>query len=408
MSVISIKPNTFVFTVMLAGLSAMPPLCIDMNLPAIPLIESAYGVASGQGALTLSLFLLGFSLAPILGGPLSDRFGRKITLITSLSFTSATAFACAAAPSFSLLLFFRLVQGATAGTCVLVPLAIVRDTLKGADARKQVSKMMVVMGLAPLLAPIIGSGMLSLAGWRSIYGVQGGIGVFLLLLILLGFEESLSQEKRRPFNISHMAGGYKTVLSSRVFLSLALTVACGFGCMFSYIAGSPALLLGKLQLSDFLYSLAFALTSLGLVAGSLLSTWLGRRDLPVRPIIITGLCCMSLMVCATLALGLTGNIQTANILPLLFLVMLCFGTIQPNAMAKAVEPLAEMAGTASGALNSIQMLVGSGASALVTFLAGFLEPGLAMTSAMAFWVLLSLLIFCLLSSGISGKNCRNC
>ncbi len=364
-----------------------------MNLPAIPSIESAFHVASGQGALTFSLFLLGFSIAPIVGGPLSDRYGRRPTLMISLLAASLAAFACMLNASFHFLLFARLVQGTAAGVCILIPLAIIRDTLSGTAARRKLSGIMFVVGVAPLVAPIIGGGVLALFGWRAIYGIQGGLGVILLLCVIPGISETLSPELRLPFNPRQLASGYKALFTDRGFLSLSLPLAFGFGCMFSYIAGSPGLLVGEMKLSEQTYSVVFACTSFGLMLGSMVSGVLGRREVHSRPIIAVSLLVMSVSVCVIAGITWEGHTSLMMLLPLLLLVMLCFGMMQPNAMSEAVTPWERMAGTASGAVNALQMLVGAGASALVTGLAGVLDSGQTMSVAMGCSALLATALY---------------
>ncbi|WP_320169500.1 multidrug effflux MFS transporter [Maridesulfovibrio sp.] len=378
----NITPDSKAYTILLAGIAALPPLCIDMNLPAIPSIESAFGVAPGRGALTFSLFLLGFSLSPIIGGPLADRYGRKPTLTVSLLAATLAAFACMLDGSFHFLLASRLVQGIAAGVCILIPLAIIRDTLSGAEARSRLSGIMLIVGVAPLLAPVIGGSVLAVSGWRAIYGIQGGLGAVLLFFVATGVSETLPQDRRRPFNMNQLVSGYKSILTDRNFLSLALPIAFGFGCMFSYIAGSPGFLVGKMHLSEQTYSIVFAGTSFGLMLGSMVSRIMSRWEIHPRPIISAGLALMIATAGTILLLIWKGEPSLLVLLPLLLLNMLCFGMMQPNAMSEAVNPWQKMAGTASGAVNSLQMLVGAGASALVTALAGIIDPGLTMGIAM--------------------------
>jgi len=383
------NPSGFLFFVVLACLGGLPPLSIDMNLPAIPAIEEAFGVAAGQGALTFSFFLLGFAAAPVVGGPLSDRFGRRPMLIASLLLISLAAFACMLDGSFHFLLAARLAQGAACGSCVLAPLAIIRDTLSGAAARRKLSGVMFIMGVAPLAAPIVGTLVLRLGGWRAIYGVQGGLGLILLLVIIFGFAETLPPERRVSLKAGDLVRRYRTLFSNRAYLGLALPMAFSFGCMFSYIAGSPGLMLKEMGLSEQIYSLAFAFTSLGIMGGSVVSAFLGRHEVPTRVIVAWALVVMILTVGAIVLFTWEAGAGLILLLGLFFVVLLCFGLIQPNAMSEAVAPWAEMAGTASGGLNSLQMLVGAGAGGLVTLLAGALPPGRAMAGAMLAMALLA-------------------
>ncbi|MGE4420734.1 MAG: multidrug effflux MFS transporter [Pseudodesulfovibrio sp.] len=382
----------FAHLAILAGISTLPPLSIDMNLPAIPDIEAAFGVAQGQGSLTLSLFLLGFAVAPLLGGPLSDRFGRKPVLLAALMLNTLAALACTLHGSFHFLLFSRLVQGIASGVCILAPLAILRDTLTGAEARKQFSAIMFVGGVAPLVAPILGGLVLLYTGWAAIYGVQGGLGLALFILVLMRVPESLPPEKRNTTSAGKLFAGYAAIFRSPHFLGLALPQALAFACIFSYIAGSPGFMLGELGLSEQAYSLIFALTSFGVMVGAFASGLLGRREIRVGRILGFALTLMTLAAASVFLLTWSRAGGLAVLLPLLFLVMTCFGIIQPNAMSEAVAPWGHMAGTASGAVNSLQMLAGAGASALAPLLNTVWEPGKAMG--------LSILCAALLSAGI--------
>ncbi len=384
------KQNSMTYMVILAGISMLPPLCIDMNLPAIPDIESAFSIAQGQGSLTLSLFLLGFSVAPIIGGPLSDRFGRRPTVLTALMLNTIAAMCCTLEFSFNFLLFSRLVQGLASGVCVLAPLAILRDIYSGAGARTKLSIIMLVGGVAPLIAPIFGGGILIFAGWRSIYGLQGLLSLILFILIAIGVRETLPKDRRNSIHVGNIARGYRTLFSDPHFLGFALPQALGFGCIFSYIAGSPALMLGEMHLSEQSYSLIFAFTSFGIMVGSTTSGVLGRKEISVRRIISTSLSLMALSVMAIFVLTWTHNDSLLMLLPFLFLVMTCFGTAQPNAMSEAVAPWGHMAGAASGAMNSLQMFMGAIASAVAPILTQIWSPGEAMSLSMLCAALLAL------------------
>ena len=385
----TIRPDTLAFTLMLAGISALPPLLIDMNLPAVPEIEQSLRIAPGQGSLTISLFLFGFSMAPIIGGPLSDSLGRKPLLVISLGVVAVTAFGCAIAESFRLLLALRMLKGIACGFCMLMPLAIIRDALTGTAVRRQHAKVMFIVGLAPLLAPILGGWLLTLSGWRAIYAVQAGMASVELVVIAGLFGESLAPSERTPLDAGKLLSGYRKLLGSRQYLAHVLLVAFCFGCIFSYISGSPGLLIGRFRLSEQSYSMVFALSACGLMTGSYLSSWLSRREVLPRPIINFNLALLTLAVCIALYLALRHSVTLAAIVPAVFMIMLCFALIAPNAMSEAMDPVSHIAGTASGAASSMQMLAGATASALVTVLATRLGPALAMTGVMACFVFLA-------------------
>ena len=303
------KPYTFAFTVMLAGIAALPPLLTDMNLPAVPEIEQVFSAAPGQGSLTISMFMFGFALAPIIGGPVSDRFGRKRVLLTALAAISAMSLGCALTGSFQYLLFFRMLKGIACGFCMLMPLAIIRDTLQGSAVRRQYARIMFILGLAPLLAPIFGGWLMALANWRAIYAAQAAFGFLDFVVIALFYAESLPVSRRMPLHPGKLLQGFRSLFGNRRYLGHSLLVAFCFGCMFSYISGSPGLLIGKLKLSEQTYSMVFAMTAFGLMIGSYLSGWLGRKEVLPKPIIAVNLGLLTVAVFAAffLALGTSGD-----------------------------------------------------------------------------------------------------
>lgn len=390
------RTNPIVYTLLLCGLSALPPLSIDMNLPALPDMEASLGVAAGSGALTLSVFLLGFALAPIMGGPLADRFGRRSTVLVALAGTILGAAGSAASPTFWCLLLSRSVQGAACGVCITVPLAIVRDRFDGAQARQQLARIMAIVGLAPLLAPVIGGSVQEMFGWRAISGVQGLFGAFLMLLVLTGFSETLAPDKRLSLNPRKLLGVYARVLGNRTFVGFAFTHSFLFGCLFAFISGSPGLLMNQMGLSEIGFSLVFALISAGVLAGSFASGRLGRRNASPETIVPFCLSVMLAVSLGVLALAITEAMSPITITPLLFLLTFHFGLVAPNTMNSAVEVLPGIAGTASGTLNSLQMLMGATGSATVTLLSASHDPGRAMALTMAGSVILSVTAYLLI------------
>lgn len=395
----ALRRQSLTLTAFLAALSALASLSIDMGLPGIPALEAALPSAAGQGALTLSLFMVGFAVSPLVAGPFSDRFGRRRSLLIGLVAFTASALVCAAAPTFGTLLGARLVQGAVAGLCVTQPLAIVRDLLDGADARKQIAQVAVVLGLSPLAAPVLGGVVMAWGGWRTIYFVQAAISALLFAWTLVAFPESLPLRRRQRLDVRQVSRSYRAVFGNRTFLGYALVYAVGFGALFTYVAGSPDVFIGEFGLSERAYSGAFALTAFGLVLGSLLNSRLtttpGRRVLQVG--LAVGL------TCSLVALGLaaTGHLTAGVLVGLVFAVMIAFGAISPTANHEAIQPLPHVAGAASGSIRSVQMGMGASASAAFTVLAGglFPDPAVAMTVQMSALMLATVGVYVLLVRG---------
>jgi DHA1 family bicyclomycin/chloramphenicol resistance-like MFS transporter len=376
------NPDGLAFTVFLGALSALPPLSIDMGLPGIPALESSVAGAAHHGALTLSLFLAGFAVSPLCCGPLADRFGRRATMAVGLLIFALAAGACVLAQSFPLLLACRLMQGVAAGACVIMPLAIVRDVFDGAEARHHLSRITAVVGLAPMLAPVLGSWVMAVGGWRAIYGAQAACGVLLLVATLMLFGETLPVAGRRRLDPAVLLGGYAMVVRDRIFVGNTLLYAFAFACMFSFISSAPAVLMGVMGLSTGAFALAFAVSSCGTLLGALLSGRLNAHKVSSTTIVNAGIIGMVASAAALLLVVLAGAAQVATIVPLVALAIFCFGLIGPNANHAALSGLPQVAGSASGVLRCTQMVLGATASALVAWLQPLGQPLLVMATLM--------------------------
>lgn len=363
-----------------------------MGLPAIPALEHAFPDAAGRGPLTLSLFLVGFAVSPLLCGPVADRFGRRPTLLGGLVLFLLAAAACTLAPSFNVLLGFRLVQGLAAGGCVILPIAIVRDLFEGAAARHRLSQVTAVLGIGPMAAPILGGWVMDVSTWRVIYAAQAVAGLVLLLVTWRGFSESLPDSRRRALNPVQMVGSYRAVLGNRSFRGFALTYAFGFAGLFAYISGAPSVLMDGMGLSAQQFALLFALTSCGVLLGSLLSGRLSRLQVSSRRIMATGSVVMFAAALGSLALAVTETASVATLMPLVALVIFCFGLMAPSANHEALHGLPHVAGAAAGMLRCAQMVTGAIASALIAFFEPFGHPALAMSGIMAAAMAISLAI----------------
>lgn len=392
-----IKQESFIFTIFLGALSAIPPLSIDMGLPGIPAIESAFPDASGRGALTLSLFLAGFALSPTICGPLADRFGRRTLLLAGLLLFSLGAAASALAGSFQMLLACRLLQGVAAGSCVVLPLAIVRDIFDGTKALVRLSQVSAVLGIAPMVAPVLGGWVMTVSDWRMIYLIQAALGILLFIVALVGFAESLPAERRRSLAPRELFLSYASVLKDKRFIGFALVGAFGFACMFSYISGSSSVLMGELKLSETTFSLVFAVTSCGMLLGSLLSGRLSNKEIPSGRIVSFGLCGVAGGAGLLFLLTSIGIVNLMTIAPLVTVVIFSVGLITPGASHEALHDLGHVAGAASGVMRAIQMLFGAIASALIAVLEPTGNPTLNMASLMLGTLLLAGVVFLLVT-----------
>ena len=377
-----LKPHSVAFTVFLASLTALSPLSIDMSLPALPEIEGAFPGAAHRGALTLSLFMVGLALSPPLIGVLADRFGRKPTLAASLLALCLSAAACAVAPTFDLLLLFRLFQGAAAGGCVIMPFAIVRDCFEGAEARSKLSHVAAVIGVAPAVAPALGSCVLAFFEWRMIFAAQALVALLLLFSTRAGFRETLDRNHVRPLRPKVLLDGYRTVLADAAFRNYTTAYAFGFACLFAYISASPTLLIVRLGLDRHVFSLLFAATACCLILGALSSAALHKRDVSFRRLLFWGGAGFSLGALSVFGVAMSGGASAATILPPVALMVYCFGLLASNVIHESMVSLPHLAGLASGVSRSTQMAMGAASSAVVSFLLPFGRVEIVMAAIM--------------------------
>lgn len=388
-----INPHSRAFVVLLGALSAIPPISIDMGLPGITAIESAFPDAANRGALTLSLFLLGFAGTPMIAGPLADRFGRRPAMLAGLALLSLGAAACAVAPDFTVLLACRLLQGIGAGVCVALPLTMIRDLFDGAAARVKLSHVTAVLGLSPLLAPVLGGWVMSLAGWRAIFAAQGAMGLVLLAVAFFGVAETRRDGHRRSLRPRQIAAGYATVLSNGRFLTCSLIFALSFGAVFAYISSSSAVLMEMLGLSENQFSLAFACTAMGVIVGSVTSGAVSRRGVSSGRILAFGITGIAAAAVVLVALSLTGHIRVVTLIPVAAFMIFCFAMSAPAATQEALQPLPHVAGMAAGVARSIQMALGALVSGLVAAFMGRVAPDLTMALLTAACAALLVVVF---------------
>lgn len=381
--------ETFAFTAFLGTLTALPPLSIDMGLPGLPAIEATFADAAGRGPLTLSLFMAGFAISPLICGPLADRFGRRAMLLDGLLLFSLAAGACALAPNFTVLLACRLLQGFAAGACAILPIAIVRDLFVHGAARQKLSQIAAVLGIAPMLAPVLGGWIMTFADWRAIYATQALVGVILLIVGAIGLAESQPVENRRSLNPKQLAESYRFVLTDRSFVGYATLYAFAFACMFAFISGAPSVLIGSLGLSTTAFSLLFGLTSCGVLVASLISGQLSKRHVPSRKIIAFGLIVMVASAVAALLLVPASAVTVMSLTPLMALTIFAFGILAPSTNHEALANLPHVAGSAAGVMRCTQMVMGSFASAMIAVLEPLGHPALVMTGLMSAMALIA-------------------
>ena len=363
-----IRTESFLFTLFLSALGGMTPLSIDMGLPALASIGKSLHVSAAEAGLTLSFFLAGFALGPIVLGPISDRFGRRPVLLGGTVLFALAGTGCALAHALPWLLSWRLLAGIGAGASSTLALAIVRDLFDGITARVRLSYVTTVSTLAPMIAPTIGALILTHAGWRTIYGTLAAIGFILLAVILFFFEETLPRTHAHALEPRRLAANYGRFLRHPLCFGYALTAALNFGGIFSYVSSSPLVMMGVLGVSPTFYGWTFASTALGIMTGAFLNGKLSARGVPGPTLIAIGLVGSAVVSLAILGLAHTSLVSVATILPLLVLNTFCLGFVGPNANQGAMHPMPDIAGVAAAIVGSGRMLVASLASVIIALI----------------------------------------
>jgi len=362
-----LAPQSILFAVFLGALAALPPISIDMALPALGNIANTLHASASQAGLTLSLFMAGFAVGPIVYGPLSDARGRKPTLLLGLALFTVGGIVSALAPGIAVLLGARLVQGIGAGAGMTVALAIVRDLFEGNAMQHRLAAITVVANVAPIVAPSIGVGLLAAIEWRGIYGVMAVCGLVAALATWAGLTESAPQ-RSGSFALSGLRDGYRRALTHRAVLGHILINGFGFGWMFAYVAGSPLVLLHILHVRPISYAAMFAMTGAGIVAGATLNGFIAARGFESRRILAIAICTTLAATLGLIALSVLHQASLLTIMPLLVASTFCFGLAAPSAAHGALDPIPELAGVAGGLLTSIQMLCGAASSSFVALL----------------------------------------
>jgi DHA1 family bicyclomycin/chloramphenicol resistance-like MFS transporter len=378
----------------LGALSAFGPLSIDMYLPAFPSISANLHAGASSVQLTLTACLVGFAVGQLIVGPLSDTVGRRGPLLVGLAVYALLSVGCALAPSVGALVGFRFVQALGAGAGLVIANAAVRDHYAGTAMVRFLSMLMLVNGLGPIVAPIIGGQILTFTSWRGVFWLLAAIGVVLFVVCALWLPESLPPDRRIPASLPNTFRSYRTLLSTRLFLGYALPSGLLFAAMFAYISGSSFVLQDIFHLSAQQFSLVFASNALGIVVFGQLNGRLVGRFAPRR------LLAVGLVVAAAGGLLLVTDVVFRFGLPLLlvglFAVVACMGLVSPNGTALAMAGYPRLAGTAAALIGMLQSVIGGLLAPLVGV--GGTTTALPMVLVMAALTLAGVAVFSTLTS----------
>jgi len=354
----------------LGSTMAVTPLAVDMYLPSMPSLSQALSADPARVQLTLSAFFLGLSLGQVFYGSLTDRYGRRPMLLIGLLIYVLSSAGCALASSVDALIVFRFLQAAGSCSAMVITMAVVRDRYGPAEGAHMISRMMLIMGVAPILAPLLGGFILTTVGWQAIFWFQALYGAVLVTSIALLLPETRPAHTRAPTGVWSALKTYGGVLSHRRFLGYALSRGLAQGGMFAYIAGSPFVFITLHGVPPQYFGLLFGLNAIGIIGASQVNVRLLRRYSPDRilsrslaGIGVAGLL-LALAALLPLSFGIPGFVA---LLLSLFVLMALTGLVQPNATVMAMQPFGDRAGSASALIGTLMFAIAAVTSSAVAF-----------------------------------------
>jgi DHA1 family bicyclomycin/chloramphenicol resistance-like MFS transporter len=373
----------------LGALVALGPLSIDMYLPAFPELARAFRTDAASVQITLAAYFVGLAIGQGFYGALSDRVGRKAPLYAGLTIFVLASLGCALAATIEMLIALRFVQALGGCAAMVISRAVVRDRFDERDSARVLSMLMLVMGVAPILAPLAGGWLVVHRGWQAIFFVLASIGVLNLLMVWLTLGESLPIERRHRHDFVAVLRVYRALLGDRHFMRFALGGGLTIAGMFAYIAGSPYVFMEIYGVLPENYGWIFGTNAAGLIAASQVNGRLVMR-LQRERMLATALGVGAVAGVVLLAAGLTGIGGLMGILLPLFVFVAGLGFVLPLSTALAMAPHGRNAGSASALLGVLQFVLGAVAGSLV----GALHDGTArpMTIIIAACACASLLV----------------
>lgn len=386
------RGQRLVYILVLGALTALGPFTIDLYLPAFPILESELGVSAAAIQLTLTGTMLGFGFGQLVVGPWSDKVGRRLPLMLATGFHVLASVGAALSEDIVWLGLFRVLQGFGAAAGGVVAMAMVRDLFGGKPLVRMLSRLALISGLAPVLAPVIGSQLLLVMDWRGIFWVLAGYGVLVVVAVALWIVETLPESQRHFSGHNTMAQRYKAVLTDRVFVGVAIIGAMTFTGLFSYLSASSFLFQQLYEFNAQQYGLLFAVNSLGVVAGVQLSARLMHRwNVGPQWILATTTVVLAATAITIVVLDLAGAGLWGTLVPLWFYIAAC-GFSFPAVQVLALNAHGHEAGTAASLLGAANFGIAGLISPLVGVLGvtsavpmGAVMAGSALVSILALW-----------------------
>lgn len=341
---------------LLGILAAFGPLSIDMYLPALPNLADDLHASTSLVQLSLTACLLGIAAGQLFAGPISDVRGRKGPLLIGLFTYGLASLLCVFAPTIWTFIIMRFIQGLAGSAGIVLSRAIVRDLYSGCEMTRFFSLLMLVNGVAPILAPILGGQVLEFTTWRGIFMVLSGMGILMMIVVFFGFKETLPVNRRSQGGIFNTLRTFRELIGNKVFMGYALTQGFVLAAMFAYISGSPFVLQTIFGVSPQMFSLFFGINGIGIIiAGQITGQLAGR--IHESKLLIAGLTMAFIGGISLLtAILLDGGLYT--ILPPLFLVVSSVGVVGTSSFSLAMQDQAKAAGSASALIGLLSFIFG--------------------------------------------------
>jgi len=380
--------------VVLGLLVALGPLTIDMYLPALPRIADELSVSSSVAQLTLTGTLAGLAVGQLVIGPLSDSLGRRRPLMAGIVLHMLASVMCIVAPNITVLGVARSLQGVGAAAAMVVAIAIVGDLFAESAAATVMSRLMLVLGVAPVVAPSLGAAVLLKASWHWVFAVLVILAGLLLLLAVLALPETLPQSHRRPLKVRGILATYGELLRDMRFVVLVLVAALGMSGLFAYIAGASFVLQGHYGLDQQEFALVFGAGAVALIGATQFNVVLLRRFTPAT-IVVWALLASSLFGATFVGLAAAGVGGLPAFVVPVWAILAAMGLVIPNAPALALSRHSEASGTSAALLGAAQFGLGAAVAPLVGVLG---NDELALAVVMTTGVVIALLA--LLAAGV--------
>ncbi|MEU5212205.1 multidrug effflux MFS transporter [Streptomyces sp. NPDC020742] len=361
------RRTSLLVTLVLGGLTAVPPLSMDMYLPALPQVTAALHSPATTVQLTLTTCLAGMALGQLIVGPMSDRWGRRRPLLAGMVLYVLATALCAVATNTELLISFRLLQGLAGSAGIVIARAVVRDLYDGVAMARFFASLMLISGVAPVVAPLIGGQILRVTDWRGVFVVLTAVGLALTLLVWRRLDETLPPAHRHSGGLGEALRTMRDLLADRVFSGYVLVGSFAFAALFAYISASPFVVQEIYGASPQVFSLLFGLNSIGLVAVGQINGKVLVGRVALDKVLGCGVALIALAATALLLMsaGVFGPVGLAPVAAGLFVLMASMGLVMPNSNALALLRTKHAAGSASALLGTSTFLLGSVASPLV-------------------------------------------